>query len=137
MSSTRWAGDGRRRLMAESKHSAHSGAHGCCGSHGAHGEGTPPGLAVDPVCGMTVDPQKTAHHAAYAGHEWHSCSAGCRQKFVGDPDHYLNKSAHRFADAPPGTTWTCPRHHHTRQDHTGALQFSTMALGQETSTAAT
>src|SRR3546814_9880096 len=89
MSSTRWAGDGRRRLMAESKHSAHSGAHGCCGSHGAHGEGTPPGLAVDPVCGMTVDPQKTAHHAAYAGHEYHFCSAGCREKFVGDPEHYL------------------------------------------------
>src|SRR3546814_7359535 len=68
MSSTRCAGDGRRRLMAESKHSAHSGAHGCCGSHGAHGEGNPPGLAVDPVCGLTVDPQKTAHHARSEEH---------------------------------------------------------------------
>src|SRR3546814_2000846 len=95
MSSTRWAGDGRRRLMAESKHSAHSGAYGGCGSHGAHGEGTSPGLAVDPVCGMTVDPQKTAHHAADAGHEYHFCSAGCREEFVGEHDHYLNQSAAR------------------------------------------
>ncbi|MGE4306576.1 MAG: heavy metal translocating P-type ATPase [Novosphingobium sp.] len=123
--------------MAESKHSAHSGAHGCCGSHGAHGEGTPPGLAVDPVCGMTVDPQKTAHHAAYAGHEYHFCSAGCREKFVGDPEHYLNKSADRVVDAPPGTMWTCPMHPQIRQDHPGACPICGMALEPEMVTADT
>src|SRR3546814_13100070 len=74
--------------------------------HGAYGEGTPPGLAVDPVCGLTVHPQKTAHHAPSAGHEYHFCSAGCREKLVRDPEHYLNKSADRVVDAQPGPTWT-------------------------------
>src|SRR3546814_11613041 len=84
VSSRRELCDGRRRLMTESKHSAHSGGHGCCGSHGGQDEGTPLGLVVDPVCGMTVDPQKTAHHATHANHEDHFCSAGCRANFVGN-----------------------------------------------------
>ena len=44
---------------------------------------------IDPVCGMTVDPAKTAHHAVHAEHPYHFCSAGCRTKFVADPDRYL------------------------------------------------
>src|SRR3546814_13189952 len=70
-----------RRLIAESKHVVHSGAHSCCGDHGEHSAG----LVVDLVCGMTVDPEKTAHHATYAGHDYHFCSAGCREKFIADP----------------------------------------------------
>ena len=31
----------------------------------------------DPVCGMTVDPRKTAHHAEHAGEAFHFRSAGC------------------------------------------------------------
>src|SRR3546814_10403470 len=46
---------------------------------------------LDLVCGMTVDPEKTAHHATYAGHDYHFCSAGCREKFIADPDAHLNK----------------------------------------------
>src|SRR3546814_937608 len=81
--------DRRRRLMAESKHGVHSGAHSCCGDHGEHSAG----LVVDLVCGMPVDPEKTAHHATYAGHDYHFCSAGCREKFIADPDAHHNKSA--------------------------------------------
>src|SRR3546814_9999586 len=103
-------------LMTESKHSAQSGGHGCCGSHGGQDEGTPLGLVVDPVCGMTVDPQKTAHHATHANHEYHFCSAGCRAKFVGDPEHYLIPAADRMVDAPPGTIWT------RSEEHTSELQ---------------
>ncbi len=32
---------------------------------------------IDPVCGMTVDPAKTTHHAEHAGHAFHFCSAWC------------------------------------------------------------
>src|SRR3546814_20873338 len=80
--------------MTESKHSEHSGGHGCCGSHGGQDEGTPLGLVVDPVCGMTVDPQKTAHHETHANHEYHFCCAGCRSTFVGEQEHYLIAAAH-------------------------------------------
>ena len=121
--------------MTESKHSAHSGGHGCCGSHGGQDEGTPLGLVVDPVCGMTVDPQKTAHHATHANHEYHFCSAGCRAKFVGDPEHYLIPAADRMVDAPPGTIWTCPMHPEIRQDHPGACPICGMGLEPEMVTA--
>jgi Cu+-exporting ATPase len=43
----------------------------------------------DPVCGMTVDPVKSPHHAEHAGHSYHFCSAGCRSKFIAAPDDYL------------------------------------------------
>ena len=119
--------------MAESKHSAHSGDHGCCGNHDAHAAN----LVIDPVCGMTVDPQKTAHHATHAGRDYHLCSAGGREKFVGDPEHYLNKSADRVVDAPPGTIWTCPMHPEIRQDHPGACPICGMGLEPEMITADT
>src|SRR3546814_579301 len=106
-----------------------------CGSHGGQDEGTPLGLVVDPVCGMTVDPQKTAHLATHANHEYHFCSAGCRAKFVGDPVHYLIPAADRMVDAPPGTIWTCPMHPEIRQDHPGACPICGMGLEPEMVTA--
>jgi Cu+-exporting ATPase len=45
--------------------------------------------AKDPVCGMTVDPTTTPHHAEHAGMTFHFCSAGCRTKFVASPEKYL------------------------------------------------
>ena len=54
---------------------------GCCSGPKVPGDAT---KATDPVCGMTVDPAKTAHHAEHAGHEYHFCSAGCRTKFVAE-----------------------------------------------------
>jgi hypothetical protein len=53
----------------------------------------PGGQAVDPVCGMTVDPATAAAHASYAGQTYHFCNAGCAQRFRADPLTFL-------ADAP-------------------------------------
>lgn len=110
--------------MAESKHSTRAGSHGCCGDHGDHFVGQ----VIDPVCGMSVDPQKTAHHASHAGSDYHFCSAGCREKFVADPQRYLNKAAAPIAQGQPGTIWTCPMHPEVRQDHPGACPICGMAL---------
>jgi P-type Cu+ transporter len=43
----------------------------------------------DPVCGMTVDPAKTAHTADHAGKTYYFCCAGCATKFRNDPEKYL------------------------------------------------
>jgi P-type Cu+ transporter len=43
----------------------------------------------DPVCGMTVDPSKTAHTAEHAGKTYYFCCAGCAGKFRADPPKYL------------------------------------------------
>ncbi|WP_292050720.1 heavy metal translocating P-type ATPase [Brevundimonas sp. UBA5866] len=120
--------------MAESKHNASAGPHGSA-SHAKHGPDGISDTAVDPVCGMTVDPQKTAHHATHAGHDHHFCSAGCREKFVADPEHYLSPSVDRIVEAPAGSIWTCPMHPEIRQDHPGACPICGMTLEPEMVTA--
>ncbi|PZO31889.1 MAG: haloacid dehalogenase, partial [Alphaproteobacteria bacterium] len=86
-------------------------AHANC-SNGAHGQA---GVkAIDPVCGMTVDPTTTAHRASHEGTEHFFCSAGCRTKFIADPDKYLGDRPEP-EPASPGTIYTCPQHHRRRQ----------------------
>ncbi|QNK83444.1 YHS domain-containing protein [Nakamurella sp. PAMC28650] len=41
--------------------------------------------ALDPVCGMTVDPATAERRAIRDGRSYWFCSAGCRQKFLSDP----------------------------------------------------
>jgi Cu+-exporting ATPase len=47
----------------------------------------------DPVCGMAVDPARTAHTAEHAGKRYFFCCAGCATKFRADPDKYLHLEA--------------------------------------------
>lgn len=48
----------------------------------------PPIEAIDPVCGMTVDPADARHRFEYGGAVWYFCSAGCRRAFQSDPDKF-------------------------------------------------
>ena len=48
-------------------------------------------LAVDPVCGMTVDTHVGKPTHDYQGHTYHFCSSGCQAKFSASPERYLNK----------------------------------------------
>src|SRR6218665_2174119 len=77
---------------------------GCCGGPKADARGT----VKDPVCGMDVDPQTTPHHAVHGGNDYHFCSAGCRAKFIADPEAYLTSAVRPEISATPGTMWTCP-----------------------------
>ncbi|BFI96456.1 MAG: heavy metal translocating P-type ATPase [Rhodanobacter sp.] len=99
-----------------------SGQGSCCASTG----GTK-GTVRDPVCGMTVDPQATAHHATHDGHDYHFCAARCREKFVADPEAYLGvrKSA---PPAPAGAIYTCPMHPEVQQAGPGDCPKCGMAL---------
>jgi Cu+-exporting ATPase len=95
--------------------------HAACCSGGA--------TARDPVCGMTVDPAKTAHHADHDGVTYHFCCAGCRGKFVADPDRYLGAAPP--ATAAPDATYTCPMHPEIRQQGPGTCPICGMALEPE------
>lgn len=44
----------------------------------------------DPVCGMTVDPEKAEAKAAHGGKTYFFCCAGCAKKFEADPQKYLS-----------------------------------------------
>ncbi|MEO8747752.1 MAG: heavy metal translocating P-type ATPase, partial [Rhodanobacter sp.] len=70
---------------------------------------------LDPVCGMRVDPHTAKHRAEYEGHPYYFCSAGCREKFVADPQRYLDKQSAPDDKVPAGTIYTCPMHPEVQQ----------------------
>src|SRR4051812_44043091 len=47
-------------------------------------------MALDPVCGMTVDPARAAGQVDHAGTTYYFCSKGCAAKFTADPGKYLS-----------------------------------------------
>lgn len=66
------------------------GAH-MMGGHGRHGGHDGPGGSdkeKDPVCGMTVDPEKAAGASVHAGKTYYFCSTSCRDKFEKEPAKY-------------------------------------------------
>ncbi len=91
--------------------------------------------AVDPVCGMTVDPATAKHRHAHGGKEYFFCSGGCRTKFAADPAKYLDKDKHAAAPAPTGTMYTCPMHPEIRQEGPGSCPICGMALEPELASA--
>jgi Cu+-exporting ATPase len=99
--------------------------------HTAHG--TPAAdAALDPVCGMTVDPHTTPHRHTHHGHPYYFCSAGCRTKFAADPAKYLDPSKREAAQPlPEGTIYTCPMHPEIRQEGPGSCPICGMALEPE------
>ncbi len=86
------------------------------------------GPSTDPVCGMTVDPAATAHHARHDGSDYHFCSDGCRRKFIADPQRYLEPASHIGDPAPTGTLYTCPMHPEIVQEGPGTCPLCGMAL---------
>src|SRR5258708_16441248 len=103
--------------------------------HGHH-VGATPGGAKDPVCGMTVDPQKTQHRAIHSGKDYFFCSSGCRTKFEADPARYLAAGERPPQSAAAGTIYTCPMHPEIRQPGPGNCPICGMALEPEIATAA-
>ena len=56
--------------------------------------------AKDPVCGMTVDPEKARGGSfEHAATTYYFCSPGCRTKFAADPDGILARGATPMAHA--------------------------------------
>ncbi len=101
----------------------------CCAAHASAGDGT----VKDPVCGMTVDPATAKHHTVHDGQGYWFCSAGCREKFIVDPERYLNPPPP--PEMPKGTIYTCPMHPEIRQEGPGSCPICGMALEPETPTA--
>src|SRR6185437_2121993 len=83
--------------------------------------------ASDPVCGMTVNPAVTPHHAQHHGADYYFCNAGCRAKFTAAPEKYIGSDA-STAMVAPDATWTCPMHPEIVRDAPGACPICGMAL---------
>jgi P-type Cu+ transporter len=94
-----------------------------------HHHGNLPEGVIDPVCGMTVDPHTAKYRAEHRGHSYYFCSAGCRTKFVSEPQKYLGKREPE--PVAEGTIYTCPMHPEIRQVGPGSCPICGMALEPE------
>ncbi|MFQ5941571.1 MAG: YHS domain-containing protein [Nitrososphaerales archaeon] len=48
-------------------------------------------MANDPICGMTVEENKTEFVSEHEGAKFYFCSAGCKSTFDKDPHKYAHK----------------------------------------------
>ncbi len=105
--------------------------------HG-HDDAGARGRVKDPVCGMSVDPAVAKHKAEFSGRTYFFCCAGCREKFVADPQRYVGeKPPPAPQPLPAGTVYTCPMHPDVRQLGPGSCPICGMALEPEAPTAET
>jgi len=88
-------------------------------------------MAIDPICGMTVDPSRAAAQVDDGGTTYYFCSKGCATKFAADQGPRtkdgLSTKAHapRIGGAPH---YTCPMHPDVISDRPGACPKCGMAL---------
>ncbi|HYB44237.1 MAG TPA: heavy metal translocating P-type ATPase [Candidatus Methylomirabilis sp.] len=118
---------------------AQAGAAEDHGNHGVERAPHPGSLALDPVCGMEVDPAGAAGRAVHGGVTYWFCSEHCRDSFVADPERY--RAPARPAEARAGEQasdiriYTCPMHPEVRQRGPGSCPKCGMALEPEAPTA--
>ncbi len=85
-------------------------------------------LPIDPVCGMEVDPS-TNLRADYKGQTYYFCNPSCQERFVADPEQFLQPREPE--QAIPGAIYTCPMHPEIRQQGPGSCPICGMALEPE------
>ncbi|HEX2789220.1 MAG TPA: heavy metal translocating P-type ATPase [Steroidobacteraceae bacterium] len=96
-------------------------------------------MHVDPVCGMTVDPN-AAISLDYQGSRYYFCCQGCLARFRAQPASYLKPVASPAADHTPAPAtatptrgagdvmYTCPMHPQIRHLGPGSCPICGMAL---------
>jgi Cu+-exporting ATPase len=100
---------------------------------------------IDPVCGMSVNPERAAASYEYAGRMYFFCMKRCQEKFKSDPERYLaresaGESHLELVSSGPITTpssplsgviYTCPMHPEVRQKGPGSCPKCGMGLEPE------
>ena len=62
-------------------------------------------MAVDPVCGMTVNPDRAAGTVDHDGTTYNFCSKSCVARFQADPKKYLAGTRERLVSDEVGNEW--------------------------------
>jgi cation transport ATPase len=114
----------------------HDHHHGESGHHHRLSSAAPG--VKDPVCGMTVDPATSEHHAVHGRQTYHFCTEGCETKFKAEPERYLSEVEDPATEpAPAGAIYTCPMHPQIRRPAPGNCPICGMALEPEIATGET
>src|SRR2546421_9068190 len=98
--------------------------------------------AIDPVCGMRVDPESAAGSTVYEGKTYYFCNPHCLRKFLEDPQRYLQRRKSgsgsqpvpRAAQQASGSRieYTCPMDPEVVSDRPGHCPKCGMALEPRT-----
>lgn len=56
--------------------------------------------AIDPVCGMTVDPATARRTSEHQGTTFYFCSPGCKKAFDADPASYVGETESAKESSP-------------------------------------
>ena len=89
---------------------------------------------VDPVCGMTVNPDSAAGSFEYQGKTYYFCGTHCLHRFREDPESFLAKPMSqpigitRQPEAKVAQKYTCPMHPEIVRDGPGSCPICGMAL---------
>jgi Cu+-exporting ATPase len=89
--------------------------------------------AIDPVCGMTVQPATAAGSYEYQGKTYYFCATSCLTKFRTDPIHYLTPPEQRIPRVMPVPSggvveYICPMDPEVLETKPGACRICGMAL---------
>lgn len=89
--------------------------------------------AIDPVCGMMVQPGTAAGSYEYQGKIYYFCATNCLTKFRAEPIHYLTPSEQRSPRAMPVSSggmveYICPMDPEVLETQPGACRICGMAL---------
>jgi len=89
--------------------------------------------AIDPVCGMTVQPATAAGSYEYQGKTYYFCATSCLTKFRTDPIHYLTLPEQRMPRVMPVPSsgvveYICPMDPEVLETQPGACRICGMAL---------
>jgi Cu+-exporting ATPase len=89
--------------------------------------------AIDPVCGMTVQPATAAGSYEYQGKTYYFCATSCLTKFRAEPAYYLTPPEQRMPRVMPVPSsgvveYICPMDPEVLETQPGACRICGMAL---------
>ena len=79
-------------------------------------------MAIDPVCGMEVEPSTAQYKTLYKGKIYYFCSPQCKKAFEENPEHYLEHGPQGMPGEhggghEPGSGGHGHHHHHHQHAH--------------------
>lgn len=88
--------------------------------------------AVDPVCGMSLVPERSAGVAVHDGHTYYFCCHHCLSKFQQNPAAYTGERIRQQTEPSSNSPYTCPMHPEVISNVFGSCPKCGMALELQT-----
>lgn len=83
---------------------------------------------IDPVCGMSVNPDTSSYFCKFKDQKFSFCSSHCLDKFKKNPAQYLDPKSVGLDASPTSDLFTCPMHPEIELSHPGSCPICGMAL---------